>query len=339
MPAPAPQVTEATPEKTPAATAPPKDPRLPIPDESDQQAGKRILAELYKDDYEQAKTPDQKLELARQLATKAATFEDTTGKYLLYMLVLDLSKSAGNVGLSVEAIDILSTHFRVDGLSEKLSTFEGLAKTLRSKPEADKLLEQITGIIRYAIDHDNFEMATRSITIGETVAKRGRMNEALDQFEQYRKLVTEARAAYANVPPARSALETSETNAEANLEVGRYLCLYKRQWDEGLPYLAQGSDVKLKVLAQIDHSGPKTGTQQADLADQWYDLAQTGFKPHAQKSLSLRAAHWYQQAFNSLPNGLIKSRVQKRLADIADNTGDPSIKAFVANSKNAVPLE
>lgn len=341
-----PPVPEGTAPETPQVPAPTTEPpgardtRLAIPDAESQAATKRLLAELYKPQYDRAKTAEQKQQLAKTLLAKADEISgDVTGHYLLVKLARELAVQSGDVGLSLQAINTLTSTYQYDGNADKLAAFEFLAKALRSQPDAEIFLGECKALLMAAIRQNDYELATKTISLSETVAKRGKMNDHLDQLGQTRKVLDEMRAAYANVPPALSAVQADPTNAEANLVLGKYRCFYRREWHSGLTDLSKCSDVKLRVIAQIDASNPTSAAQQSDLADQWFDLSETISKPWAKKSVLLRAAYWYQQAFQGLPNGLIKSRVQKRLSEIATATGDEAVKAFVAGTTNTLPTE
>jgi hypothetical protein len=186
---------------------------------------------------------------------------------------------------------------------------------------------------------DDFDAANEVMEVAESVAKRGKLAAVLQRLAQIRKVLDERKIAHAEVVVATSALQADPDNADAQTTVGKYRCFYRREWDLGLPALAHGSDIKLKVLAQIDIESPANATAQADLADQWCEVAENMHSPWVKTSLLLRAAYWYQRALADLPNGLLKSRVQKRLTDIAAVTGDDSLKAFVARSPNSLSQE
>jgi hypothetical protein len=310
--------------------------RAPIPTATEQQAGKRILAELYRDEYARARMAEQKRALAKKLFAKAQEIrDDLVGQYLLLKLSLDLSANVGDVEQTLSALEVLSSTFQINGTFDKLTTLEALSKALRSQNEAQLYLAECRRLMLATLEADDFETASRLLALAETVAKRGKMNDQLIQIDNARKMIAETKLAFIDVPAARSALETDPTNADANLVVGKYLCCYRRRWDEGLQHLAQGSDVKFKVLAQIELSLPGSATQQADLADQWYDLSQFGGKQQVKAALALRAAHWYQLALEGLPNGLVKTRVQKRLGEIATWSGDEGLKTYAVTSKPA----
>jgi hypothetical protein len=242
---------------------------------------------------------------------------------------------AGDVPLTLQTIDKLAAAYQIDSTTEQVAALDKLATALRTKTDAESFLKSCGEVLMAAIEREDFELALRMVALSESVAKRGKMTPLLDRLAAVRKQVAEIQEAHAGVPAARAALQADPLDPAANLEVGRYVCFYRRQWDEGLPYLAQGDDIKLKVLAQIDLSQPATAAQQSDLADQWYDLASSHEKPAIQIAIALRAAYWYQQAFHALPSGLIKSRIQKRLSEIAAATGDASLKKFMSTSRPA----
>ena len=56
---------------------------------------------------------------------------------------------------------------------------------------------------------------------------------------------------------AHERLNTNPEDAEANFTVGRFYCLYKKDWPRGLPALARGSDAGLKALAVKELDPPK----------------------------------------------------------------------------------
>lgn len=318
----------------PAESTPALDKRLPVPSEADRDRGLKILAELYKDEWTEAKTVDKKQAFARSLYQKAGEMSaDPVGHYLMLDLVRKLSLQVGDVRTALDAVDDLGKNFQIDAVSERITALEVLSRALRSNADADLFLKQCRETLIAAVKQDDFDRANKSVELGLSVARRADRQEDIQQWQAIRKVLDEARLAFAPIPAARSALEADATNAQAHTAIGKYLCFYQRDWDRGLSHLASGSDIKLKVLAQIDQSSPAGSAQQSDLGDQWYEYAQDA-KPWAQQSIQLRAAYWYQASLSGLPAGLIRARVQKRIKEISDLTGDKSLV-----SQGALPDE
>src|SRR5262249_16754416 len=117
------------------------------------------------------------------------------------------------------------------------------------------------------------------------------------------------------VKPFVQKLKDSPDDAEANGEVGKYLCLARGLWQKGLPLLARGKDQKLKELAQKDLARPKATKAKVTLGNAWWELAEKE-KPPAQHRLQERAAFWYEKALPDL-TGLSRTRLEKRLETVA----------------------
>ena len=82
--------------------------------------------------------------------------------------------------------------------------------------------------------------------------------------------------------------------------------------------MAKGSDDALKLLAAEElASKPSKAEDKVARGDAWWDLAEKA-KGEVKAAMHGRAGHWYQEATPDLLPGLGKSRVEKRLAQAAD---------------------
>ena len=116
----------------------------------------------------------------------------------------------------------------------------------------------------------------------------------------------------ATVVAAEKALATDPDNPEANLAFGRWLSLDADDWHAGLPLLAKGSDAALAGLAKRDLAAPTAAAAQIELADGWWDLAQSKNGPD-RAHLTGRAIYWYQQAQPNIHGGFTELKINKRL--------------------------
>ena len=121
-----------------------------------------------------------------------------------------------------------------------------------------------------------------------------------------------------------------DDDPKANLEVGRYYCLIRGEWAKGLPLLAQSQHPQLQELAEADLRGPTQAADQMELADGWWELADTN-APY-RKALRLRGAHWYQQALQILPPGLLKIKAELRLEQMTEEYGDDALAGASARA-------
>ncbi|TWU01086.1 hypothetical protein [Stieleria varia] len=95
---------------------------------------------------------------------------------------------------------------------------------------------------------------------------------------------------------------TDEPSSGDAAIVGRYLCLYQRNWQRGGSWIENASDVRLASLAKQDvELTQQLAAQQlkrseiADLASKWFKIS-ARFSGREAESIALRALHWYQLA-------------------------------------------
>ena len=82
--------------------------------------------------------------------------------------------------------------------------------------------------------------------------------------------------------------------------------------------MAKGSDDALKSLAAEELAAkPANVEERVVRGDKWWDLAEKADRK-AKAAMRLRALHWYQEAMPELASGLAKLKVEKRIAQAAD---------------------
>src|SRR5947207_9843388 len=94
--------------------------RLAAPDEEAEKAATALISDLYKANYAVAKSPEQKIALAKKLLADAAgTADNMPAKYVLYRISRDIATQQGEVSLAFESIDQMAGVFDVDALDMK----------------------------------------------------------------------------------------------------------------------------------------------------------------------------------------------------------------------------
>jgi len=118
------------------------------------------------------------------------------------------------------------------------------------------------------------------------------------------------------IEEAEAVLQRDPSDGDANLLLGRWHCFENNDWERGLPFLAKGSDEKLRLISQLElrHSS-STPEEQLKLGDAWWRTAQDRPKDD-KEALMLRAGHWY-ECCSDLDAGIAKTRVTKRLKEIS----------------------
>jgi len=130
--------------------------------------------------------------------------------------------------------------------------------------------------------------------------------------------------------------------------VGTYYCFIKKNWKDGLKYLAKGADATLAQLARKDLASAGDAAGAVRIGDDWWSASQK-LSPSTKLPYQQRANYWYKQALPAL-TGLQKVQVQKRLSEISvigeDNVGtgavniaDWKVMCMEGGKWKAYPLE
>ena len=128
----------------------------------------------------------------------------------------------------------------------------------------------------------------------------------------------EARRDYEAAQAARERLKAAPDAPEACNAVGRWLCFFRGEWNEGLKLLAKGSDQGLKSAAAMElASKPSKAEDKIARGNAWWELAEkaTG---RARSAMRYHAGHWYEEALAELVPGSDQTNVRQRLAQAGE---------------------
>ena len=93
---------------------------------------------------------------------------------------------------------------------------------------------------------------------------------------------------------------------------GRYLCLMRRQWEQGLPWLANGTDARMASLAKRELAlVDDDATNMIDVAERWIAMASRS-EGRAANSMRLHAVELLTTAYESA-TGLQKLELQRAI--------------------------
>src|SRR5262249_18885619 len=146
-----------------------------------------------------------------------------------------------------------------------------------------------------AVDEDNYPAALRLLEIAKAAASKLNSITAYKQINARIREVTEIQKEYGYAKAAVETLIKSPDDAEANCRWGRFICLFKGSWSKGIPLLAQGSDRKLKEVAEKELAKPTNATERVDLGNAYLSLAENEQSQIAKRALRARAKDWFDQ--------------------------------------------
>lgn len=290
----------------------PADTKAPVPDEAAQSAALATIGEVYAPEYEKAKAPVQKIELAKTLLKVGqATRDDPASRYVLFRVARDLAAEQGDLSLALDAIDQLDDHFDIDKLQMQVDAATAAAKAAKTPTDYRQLPELVATLIEKAVDTDRYDEAKSLAGLALDCARKSRNTDLIKQIVAMSKEVEDVAAEFEKVKDAKVVLEAKPTDPSANLAVGKFLCFVKGDWQTGVPMLALGSveDLKIAALLELEASPDKA----LELGDAWWKVADS-LQGTGKTRVQSRAGEWYRRALPRL-SGLAKVRVEKLLEE------------------------
>lgn len=295
--------------------------RHPIPDAASRQASLKSVQQIFGEELSKAKTSATQLALAAQLVKQGReTQENATDQFVLFAEALRLATEAGDVDTALLAWDESAATFDVDTLNGTAKVLTNLSKKVKISKQQQSLAQRAGEVFDAAISADKLELAGEMSELAAAAAKKAKDPELtkltslrVKEFQGYKQMATEAAV-------AKKTLDTKPDDAQANLLLGRFLCLTRDDWKAGLPLLAKSGDEKLNVLATDELAEPSSAADMNKLADAWWAYGNTA-EADLRKPYLLHAAEWYEQATEAGLSGLDASKAAKRIAEVSSLGG------------------
>jgi hypothetical protein len=290
--------------------------RFPVPVEQECRIALDILRDLYRVEYENATTAEAKQELAVGILDRADSMPaGSVDRYVALELCRKIASQAGDVDTALRAAEQTARDYEADHLA---LTAEALAGTVRLALEDDDnktVLQKARDLCEQALAREDFSSAGQLIEAAIAAARRTQDPKRVAEVVAVKKRIELARTTYKQVLDAVGVLDATADDPHANLTVGAYYCFIRQRWDDGLPMLARGSNARLAAVAEVELRSPETCQQQVDLADRWWDLAESGGR--FEQAMRSRAAHWYARTLPSLEAGIQRVKAEVRIQQAA----------------------
>ncbi len=289
--------------------------RLPPPSSDVQQA---IIAQINGQYHaEQAASSVAKVRLAKELIEAAERTSDKPDeRFVLLRTAAELSCDGCDVELMLQAVDSLAGGYDVPEPEVHAHMLKRLLANGDRPERVMAFLRNCGPVIGRALAVDKLDLAVEMADLAggfgerpvgsvefrkELQTRQARVRSIGEQFQQHQA--------------ALARLAAAPDDADAHATAGRWLCLVKGHWDEGLPHLSQGSDARLKKLAQQELSAANAAPDVlVALGDEWCETAQSA-EAHEQLEMLRRADDWYRRAAESL-SGLARAEIDGRRKEI-----------------------
>jgi hypothetical protein len=278
-----------------AAVAGATDHRLRVPSDDEQKrAGKKVRA-LFKD-MRSSKSLESKMKLARFLGGKAEQNDESPAEqYVMYAEALELSVDLGDYSSAVGLIMKLADRFDVEGLTLRADALTRINRERRAPSEKFRIVDLALDLIAVAVAHDDYATAEQVAKLTKSAAKVAKDRTRAEHVAERARDVSQLAREFERLASSRARLVESPTDAEANLAVGLFECVWKRDWDRALPKLAVVADEPLRQAALADLSLPADSKARIALGEHWLALAEEG-QGDTRVCHQLRAMYWFRLA-------------------------------------------
>jgi hypothetical protein len=209
--------------------------------------------------------------------------------------------------------------FEVTPLALKDEAIEQARRTARDDAERAGLAEACASLARDAFAADEFALAKKALRTGESASRGLRDGSHAARLRVFGQEVARIEREHRSVARHLERLAADPADAGASLGLGRFLCLWKNDWERGLQRLALGSDRAFKAVAEKELAAAREGADEAaarlELGELWLDKAGALGTPEKEAALA-RALGWFGAAAVAA-TGLERERLIKRLEELA----------------------
>jgi outer membrane protein assembly factor BamB len=297
--------------------------KTPVPTKAAQDKALKLVLEVFQDDLQSAGTPAARVKLAAELLQQGReTKEDLALRYVLLREARNLAAEGGDAALAFGAIEEIDKTFSTDMLASKAVALAMAVEGATTKEAGKGLLDLTLPLIGEALDSDSYDAARLLGQVAEAAARKAKSPSLVLDAQKRGEEIRAAEKGFAKLQGYLDRLKAKPDDAEAQLALGKYYGLTRRNWDRALPYLAHGDNAVLKALAERDLTAPQDAVAQIALADAWWEQASQE-KP-ASLSMQTRAAFWYDKAIGQL-TGLSRTKAQKRLDIVAERRNGAAV--------------
>jgi hypothetical protein len=305
--------------------------KRPLPDDAAQQKALEEIRQVYRQEFEKAKTGTEKLALAKKLLKQTAQWKGEAYCFALGREARDLAVQAADAETALQAIDWMAGVFQIDALEMKAGAIAKLARSARLSAQHQGLATSAADLIDEAIARDNYQAAGQLANVAIAAARKAKEGALAKEIAARKKKIDKAAQAYARLQSALVTLEKDPVDPDANLAAGEYSCFVKGDWAKGVPMLALGSNQALKALAVKELTEATSPDQQVALGDGWRDLVKApGDLPR--EAPQTRAAWWYLKALPRL-SGPASVAAEKRLSELVASGGGGSGSGLACRSE------
>ena len=278
--------------------------------------------------------------VARDLLAKGIALDTfPVGAWYLLGESRELAAKIAEPKTALDAVKVIAERFEVDEVALMQRTLETMVR-FKLSPEESRVIASAHLRAADTIMRIDPDAALDILNAAEPLARKAKDLGLIGAARRKTVLVKTFKAMADRVAEIERVLSNEPDNEPANLEIGRYRCLYQRRWTEGLPLLARGSAGALREAAQADLSEPKGGAERLALGDRWWTLADAQTLKPLRLSMLIRSARGYLGAWAQVDT-LDRVKIEERLKQVIAEAPEagitlPSVKVLTLAEFTAI---
>ncbi len=302
--------------------------RQPPPTAEEVAEARTQVDSIFEEDVRKARDNEARRQLAREIELRAqSTTDSPAAQFALWKKAAELAEQANDPLEAWRMLGEISRNFQEPLLEDKRRLLNAANSQAKTPPAQQELAEAWLDLVRESIDWNEFRQAAESLEHARRLTQRVGSDMMKARVNTLVRDVREMGTMYDRVRSAGETLETNADDVEAAATWGRFLCLYKNDWERGLPLLAKASGV-IASLAEQDLGRPSDGDARVSLADGYWDLGQAESDELPKRYLMERAAYWYERALDQLSD-LKRVQAERRLTEYREKTSPLPVRAWI----------
>ena len=246
--------------------------RFPVPGFKDIELAKEQMNRMLADHPVPVADAEWIVSIQRLIDTANGSDEGSPDRWVLLnetatqLVLLNRFDDANNV------CDELSIEFAIESTEVRLGALENVFDSADSITRKERAIEWAMILSDDAMRIEDFESASVAAKVATMLAIKVGDKELRTRISTHNDAIKAAKrmapAAIKNI--ASSTPETADSSQATS--VGRYLCLYIRDWEQGLPWLQHSSNLKLAKIARQELQ-PDSLDSVSQIALAWLELS------------------------------------------------------------------
>jgi len=301
--------------RVPSSIAPPKTvERVKLPPAIEREKATRMARDLFKEEFALTDSAA-RAEFAKKLYQQAIeTNDDPVSQFVLYRESAEVM-AAIDIEFTLRVCDAIVDRFEGPTAEVVEPLLSAIAAKATNSESASGLGTFVMKRIDDSLASDDVETAGRLHKIADLCAQRSKDLKVAKRAQSLAGEIEFLKSMQDKLRAAKTKLQSTPNDSEANLVLGKHACFWKGDWKNGLPMLAKSSDEKLKQIATKELATEESDRHAASgIGDAWHDLL-ASIKDYPKTQIQLHVHTLYSKSLPVL-KGLTKAKIEKRLDEL-----------------------